>query len=219
MFTPEEIKALEEAGSSSIDITEFVPLESVDPVYFDTTYYLGPDKGGAKPYTLFATALREKQRCAVGRWAARGKDHVVILRPVENALVLHQLHFAPEVLSVSELGVEPARIREPELKLAQQLIDQQTQDHFDPTAYRDQVKDRIEAAIQRKVEGEQIAISEPQPAAAGKVVDLMDALRRSLERNVAARGETRRLAERKPPRRVQRKTASHRKGSQHATHH
>ena len=98
MFTPAEIKALEETGTRSIDVQEFVPLDSVDPVYFNTTYYLAPDKGGAKPYTLFATALRESKRCAVGRWATRGREHVVILRPMENGLVLHQLHFAPEVV-------------------------------------------------------------------------------------------------------------------------
>jgi DNA end-binding protein Ku len=223
MFTPEELKALEEASSSAVDVTEFVPLESVDPVYYDRTYYLAPDKGGAKPYTLFTMALREKRRCAVGRWAARGKDLVVILRPVESALVMHQLHFAPEVLPISELGVEAAvsaaRIRDPELKLAGQLIDQQTHERFDPAAYRNQVKDRIEDAIEKKVEGEQITISEPRAAAEGKVVDLMEALRKSLQRNAPAPDETERPNQRKPPRRVHKKTASHRKTSQHTTHH
>ena len=213
MFTPEEIKALEETGTRSIDIQEFVPLESVDPVYFDTTYYLAPDKGGAKPYTLFATALRESQRCAVGRWATRGRDHVVILRPMENALALHQLHFAPEVLPVSELGIEETPIKEAELKLAQQLVDQQTADRFDPTAYRDEVKARIEAAIQKKVEGEQITLAEPLPASDGKVIDLMEALRASLKRNTQVRGEAAKLGERKPPKRVQKKAASARKAS------
>jgi len=177
MFTPEEIKALEEAGTKSVDVQEFVPLESVDPVYFNTTYYLAPDKGGAKPYTLFATALRESKRCAVGRWATRGREYIVILRPVENAIVLHQLHFAPEVVPMSDLEVEDVKVRDAELKLAQQLIDQQTTDRFDPTAYTDEVKARIEAAIQKKVEGEQITLAEPQAAAEGNVVDLMEALR------------------------------------------
>ncbi|HVW70285.1 MAG TPA: Ku protein [Steroidobacteraceae bacterium] len=213
MFTPEEIKALEETGTRSIDIQEFVPLESVDPVYFDTTYYLAPDKGGAKPYTLFATALRESRRCAVGRWATRGKDHVVILRPIENALALHQLHFAPEVLPVSELGIEETPVKEAELKLAQQLVDQQTADRFEPTAYTDEVKARIEAAIQKKVEGEQITLAEPVPSTDGKVIDLMEALRASLKRNTQARDETTKLGERKPPKRVQKKAASSRKAS------
>jgi DNA end-binding protein Ku len=211
MFTPAEIKALEEAGSRSIDIHEFVPLESVDPVYFNTTYYLAPDKGGAKPYTLFVTALRARRRCAVGRWATRGTDHVVILRPLESTLVLHQLHFAPEVLPVNELGVEETKVRDAELKLAEQLIDQQTADHFDPREYTDEVKARLEAAIQRKVEGEQITLAEPRPAAAGKVIDLMAALRASLERNAQGRAVTAGLGERKPPKRAHRKAAAARR--------
>jgi len=208
MFTPEEIKALEEAGTKSVDVQEFVPLESVDPVYFNTTYYLAPDKGGAKPYTLFATALRESKRCAVGRWATRGREYVVILRPVDNAIVLHQLHFAPEVVPMSDLEVEDVKVREAELKLAQQLIDQQTTDRFDPTAYTDEVKARIEAAIQKKVEGEQITLAEPQAAAEGNVVDLMEALRASLKRNTRARDEAASLGERKPPKRAAKKSAA-----------
>ena len=208
MFTPAEIKALEETGTRSVDVQEFVPLDSVDPVYFNTTYYLAPDKGGAKPYTLFATALRESKRCAVGRWATRGREHVVILRPMENGLVLHQLHFAPEVVPISELEVEETKVRDAELKLAQQLIDQQTTDRFDPTAYTDEVKARIEAAIQKKVEGEQITLAEPQPAAQGNVVDLMEALRASLKRNTQSRGETAQLGERKPPKRVHKKASA-----------
>jgi len=213
MFTPAEIKALEETGTRSIDVQEFVPLDSVDPVYFNTTYYLAPDKGGAKPYTLFATALRESKRCAVGRWATRGREHVVILRPMENGLVLHQLHFAPEVVPISELEVEETKVRDAELKLAQQLIDQQTAERFEPTAYTDEVKARIEAAIQKKVEGEEITLAEPTPAGDGKVIDLMEALRASLKRNTHAREETAQLGERKPPKRVQKKAAATRKAS------
>ena len=208
MFTPEEIKALEEAGTKSVDVQEFVPLASVDPIYFNTTYYLAPDKGGAKPYTLFATALRDSQRCAVGRWATRGREYVVILRPVGNAIVLHQLHFAPEVVPLSDLEVEDMKVRDAELKLAQQLIDQQTTDRFDPTSYTDEVKARIEAAIQKKVEGEQITLAEPQVAAEGNVVDLMEALRASLKRNTRARDEAAHLGERKPPKRAAKKSAA-----------
>ena len=213
MFTPEEIKALEEAGTRSIDVQEFVPLASVDPVYFNNTYYLAPDKGGAKPYTLFAMALRESQRCAVGRWATRGREYVVIVRPMGNALALHQLHFAPEVLSINELEIEETKVRDAELKLAQQLVEQQAAESFDPTAYTDEVKARIEAAIQRKVEGEQITLAEAPPAADGKVIDLMEALRASLKRNTHARAETTRLGERKPPKRVAKKAAASRKAS------
>ena len=213
MFTPEEIKSLEEAGTRSIDVQEFVPLDSVDPVYFNNTYYLAPDKGGAKPYTLFAMALRESKRCAVGRWATRGREYVVILRPMGNALALHQLHFAPEVLPIGELEIEETKVRDAELKLAQQLVEQQAADRFDPTTYTDEVKARIEAAIQRKVEGEQITLAEPQPTTDGKVIDLMDALRASLKRNTTPRVETTKLGERKPPKRVHKKAAASRKAS------
>ena len=230
MFTPEEIKALEEVGTKSIDVEEFVPLESVDPVYFNTTYYLAPDKGGAKPYSLFATALRESQRCAVGRWATRGREYVVILRAMENALVLHQLHFAPEVVSINDLEIENIEAPEAQLKLAQQLIDQQTAGRFEPTAYKDEVKERIEAAIQKKVEGEQITLAEPRPTGDGKVIDLMEALRASLKRTGAGpsraepapRAETEareparaasgsaaaKLGERKPPKKVHKKAVA-----------
>jgi len=206
MFTPEELKALEEAGTHSVDVAQFVPLAAVDPVYFERTYYLAPDQGGAKPFTLFVTALRESGRCAVGRWASHGRDHVVILRPIDNALALHQLHFAPEVQSVAALGVESAKVRDAELKLARQLIEQQSAENFDPAAFPDEVKARVEEAIQRKVEGRQVTVAEPRAAPGGNVVDLMSALKASLERGATAtrpRSEGReRAATRRPPKRA-----------------
>ena len=125
-FTPEEIKALEEVGTHSVDISEFVPIESIDPVYFDKTYYLAPDKGAAKPYGLLVEALRQSKRCGVGHWAARGKAYIVILRPIGDVLAMQQLHFAADVKSASEMEVPKADVKPQELKLAQQLIDQQT---------------------------------------------------------------------------------------------
>jgi DNA end-binding protein Ku len=201
MFTPEELKALEEAGTHSVDVSQFVPLAAVDPVYFERTYYLAPDQGGAKPFTLFVTALRESGRCAVGRWASHGRDHVVILRPIGDALALHQLHFAPEVQSVEALGVESTKVRDAELKLARQLIEQQSADSFDPAAFPDEVKARVEEAIQRKVEGRQVTVAEPRAAAGGKVVDLMSALKASLERGSGAPGPRPHGRERAPARR------------------
>jgi DNA end-binding protein Ku len=205
MFTAEELKALEEAGSHSVDVAQFVPLAAVDPVYFERTYYLAPDQGGAKPFTLFVTALRESGRCAVARWANHGRDHVVILRPIGEALALHQLHFAPEVQSVEALGVESAKVRDAELKLARQLIEQQSADTFDPTAYPDEVEARVEEAIQRKVEGKEVTVAEPREAPGGNVVDLMSALKASLERGTAASAQGRArepAAMRRPPKRA-----------------
>jgi DNA end-binding protein Ku len=209
-FTAEEIKAFEEAGSHAVDVTDFVPLESIDPVYFDRAYYLAPDKGGAKPYTLFATALRSSKRCALGRWASHGREHIVMLRPLEKGLVMQQLYFAAEVRSIRDLGIDEAPVKDAELKLAQQLINQQASDTFDPTQYVDEVKQRIEAAIQEKVEGKEFTISEARPEVAGNVIDLMDALRASLGSGpkVAAK-----KSERKPARRVERPAAAARKSS------
>ncbi len=189
MFSPEEIKTFEEAGSHAVDVTDFVPLESIDPVYFDRSYYLAPDKGGAKPYTLFATALRATKRCALGRWASHGREHIVMLRPMEKGLVMQQLYFAAEVRSIGDLAIDEAPIKDAELKLAQQLIGQQASDAFDPTVYVDEVKNRIEAAIQQKIEGKEFTISEERPAAGGNVIDLMDALRASLRPRCASGGQ------------------------------
>src|SRR5437879_12731195 len=152
MFTPEELKALEETGTHSAEISEFLSVDSIDPVYFDKAYYLAPDKGGAKPYALFARALRESNRCALGRWAARGKQYIVMIRPVEDGLIMQQLLYAGEVRSIKDLDIPQIEVREAELKLAQQLIDQQSSDKFDPAAYTDEVRARIEAAIQRSEE-------------------------------------------------------------------
>ena len=186
VFTPEELKALEEAGTHMVEITEFVPIARVDPVYFDKAYYLAPDKGGAKPYALLTKALQEAGRCALGRWAARGKQYIVMLRPVDDALVMQQLLYAAEVRPIAELEIPKTEVRAAELKLAQQLIDQQATDTFDPSAYTDEVKARIEAAVQRKVDGQEIALAEEAPAGGAQVIDLMEALRASLQKRSPA---------------------------------
>src|ERR1044071_3514004 len=143
-FTPEEIKALEEAGSHSVEISEFVPVESIDPVYFDKTYYLSPDKGANKPYALLAEAMKEAKLGAVGRWATRGKAYIVLLRPVGDVLTMQQLHFAADVRPSSEVEVPKADVKPAELKLARQLIDAQTVKEFDPNAYKDELRGRIQ---------------------------------------------------------------------------
>jgi DNA end-binding protein Ku len=188
IFSPEELKALEEAGTHSADIAEFVPLESVDPVYFDKAYYLAPDKGGAKPYALFTRALRESKRCALGRWAARGKQYIVMIRPVEDGLIMQQLLYADEVRSIKDIDIPKTEVKDGELKLAQQLIEQQSSDTFDPGAYKDEVRARVEAAIQKKVEGQEITLAEGAEEGGAQVIDLMEALRASLERKGAAAG-------------------------------
>src|SRR2546423_12063417 len=205
MFSSEELKALEEAGTAGAGSTEVVPLASVDPVYFDKAYYLAPDKGGAKPYALFAKALRESKRCALGRWAARGKQYIVMIRPVEDGLVMQQLLYAGEVRSIKDIEIPKTEVKEAELKLAQQLIEQQAADKFDPSAYTDEVRARIEAAVQKKVEGQEITMAEA-PQAGAQVIDLMEALRASLEKKPKA--ETR-----KPPKRAEQAEPATRKAA------
>ena len=202
-FEPQEIKALEEAGTHAIDITEFVPIESVDPVYFDKTYYLAPDKGGAKPYALLTAALQQANRCAIGHWAARGKAYLVMLRPVGDRLTMQQLHFAADVRPASEIEVPPQDVKPTELKLAQQLINQQTAEKFEPTAYTDDLRARIQAAIDKKVEGQQISVADFPAEGGGKVIDLMEALRASLEKADAARASTAQLGPRRAPKRAE----------------
>lgn len=212
-FTPEEIKALEEAGTHAVEISEFVPIESIDPVFFDKTYYLAPDKGAAKPYGLLTEALKEEKRCAVGRWASRGKAYIVILRPIGDVLAMQQLHFAADVRSSSELEVAKADVKPAELKLARQLIEQQTAERFDPAAYTDELRARIEAEIQKKVQGQEISVAEIAPEAGGKVIDLMEALRASLEKTEAARASAAKLGPRKAPKRVEQPAKTARKAS------
>ena len=181
-FTPDELKALEEKATGSIDIAEFVPLAAIDPVYFDRPYYLGPEKGGDKAYLLLAEAMRESGRAALARYAARGKQYLVMLRPSHDgrALVLQQLLYADEVRSMSDVPLPEGEVREPELKLAMQLIDQIASETFDPTQYRDEVRERIQADIERKVQGQDISQAAEPSAEPARVIDLMAALKASL---------------------------------------
>ena len=202
-FAPEEIKALEEVGSHAVEISEFVPIESIDPVYFDKTYYLAPDKGAAKPYALLTEALKQAGRCGVGRWAARGKGYIVVLRPIGDVLAMQQLHYATDVRRADEVDVPKTEVKPAELKLAQQLIDQQTAKKFDPDAFKDEVRARIQAAIDKKVEGHEISVAETPPAGEGKVIDLMEALRASLQKSESTREQVSRLGPRKAPKRAE----------------
>jgi DNA end-binding protein Ku len=202
MFTPEELKALEETGTHTAEITEFLPAKAIDPVYFDKAYYLGPDKGGAKPYALLARALKESGRCALGRWAARGKQYIVLIRPMDGGLVeglvMQQLLYATEVRSINDIDIPKMDVKPAELKLAQQLIEQQGTDKFDPGAYTDEVRARVEAAVQKKVEGQEITMAEA-PQQEAQVIDLMEALRASLEKKPAKKAAAAKPAEASKP--------------------
>jgi len=185
-FTPEELKALEEKATQSIDIDSFVPLSAIDPIYFERPYYLGPEKGGDKAYLLLAEAMRETGRAALARYAARGKQYLVMLRPSSDgrALILQELLYADEVRPMSEVPLPDGEAREAELKLAKQLIDQIATETFEPSKYHDEVRERIQADIDRKVQGHDISESAPAPEPA-RIIDLMAALKASLGKGAA----------------------------------
>jgi DNA end-binding protein Ku len=199
-FSAEELKALEEEATGTVEITEFVPDEKIDPIYYDKAYFLAPDKGGAKPYALLTQGMRETGRCALARWAARGKQYLVQLRPVADGLMMQQLLYADEVRPMSEIEIQPSPVKDAELKLAVQLIDQISADEFNPKAYEDDVKKRIEAAVEKKIAGKEISVSPAAPAGKGgaQVIDLMEALRASLGKNAPKPLQ----AQRKPPKRA-----------------
>jgi DNA end-binding protein Ku len=179
VFTEDEIKSMAEEASKTIEITEFVPLAKVDPIYFEGAYYLGPDKGGEKAYRLLAEAMRQTGRCALAKWAARGKQYLTLMRPIDNGLIMQVLHYADEVRPFSEIPVGDATVKEPELKLAVQLIEQIATDEFKPETYVDEVRARYHEAIQRKVEGQEVTAPAAE-APKGQVIDLMEALKASL---------------------------------------
>jgi DNA end-binding protein Ku len=187
----DELKALEGEASKTIDIAEFVPLEKVDPVYFEKAYYLGPDKGGEKAYRLLTDAMAKSGRVAVATFVMRGKESLVLIRPSSDGLMLHTMFFSDEVRSFGEIDKGAgAKIRDGEMDLAQQLIDGLSNDDFKPETYEDSYRVRVLQLIESKVEGKEITIAAPE-AARAQVIDLMDALKESLAKRVPA--------EKKPP--------------------
>ncbi len=201
MFSPEELKALDEKATNTIDISEFVPLAEVDRIYVDKTYYLGPDKGGERAYRLLVEALKETGRAALGQYSARGRQYLVLVRPMDGLLAMEQLHYADEVRSAADVPRPEVAVKPAELTLARQLIEQTATDEFHPERYHDTVRERVLEAIQAKVEGQEIT-AEPQEAPPTKIIDLMEALKASL----AKRGES--PAERKPARSADAKKAA-----------
>jgi DNA end-binding protein Ku len=219
-FTPEELKALEEKASQQIEIAEFVPSEKIDPVYFDKAYYLGPEKGADRAYRLLAEAMRRSGKTALARYAARGKQYLVQIRPLpEGGLVMQNLMYADEIRPFSEVGVEPAEVKDQELALARQIIEQISTDEFKPEKYKDDVRTRIQEQIQRKVEGQEIQIEQPA-APQTQIIDLMEALKASLAakglapaRETAPAPASASGEERKPARRADREAKADKKAS------
>ena len=202
LFSEEELKALTPEPTNAIEITEFVPAEQVDPVYFEKSTYLGPDKGGDRPYRLLSQAMRETGRAAVARYAARGKDYLVLLRPYQDGLIMQQLRYEDEIRKFTEVPVAPAEVKEPELRLAMQLIEQIAADEFHPEAYEDSVRKRTRELIDNKVQGQEIKAAPPE-APRAQIVDLMEALKASLSAaqppNQVKSAEPIPISSRKPP--------------------
>ena len=192
-FSAEEIKALDEKATNAIDIAEFVPLALVDRIYLEKVYYLGPDKGGERAYSLLVAALEATGRAAIGQYSARGKQYLVLVRPMGDLLVMEQLHYQGEIRSSAEVPRPEVPVKDAELALARLLIEQSAVDEFQPEKYHDQVRERVLEAIQRKVDGQEIT-AEPAEGPQTKIIDLMDALKASL----AKRGAS--TEERKPAR-------------------
>jgi DNA end-binding protein Ku len=178
VFTPEEIKKMEEEKTGLIDISEFLDIKEVDPIYYENASYLAPDKGGEKAYRLLCDAMKKTGRVAVAKWAARGKQYLVLLRPLKNVVILQQLRYPDEVRPLDEVPVGTAETKENELKLAVQLIDQITSPAFEPSHYEDEVRKRMQAAIDRKIQGQEISVAPEQPRA--QIIDIMEALKASL---------------------------------------
>jgi DNA end-binding protein Ku len=180
LFEPEELKTLEAAATHTIDIVEFLKAAEIERQYLDKVYYLGTDKGGARAYKLLAQALIETGRIGIGKYAARGKQYLVMVRPMgDKGLVLEQLHYPDELRSFAEVPIEDAVVKPAELKLATQLIEQAASDEFKPENYRDEVRERMLELIQRKVDGEDITIA-PTAEPEHKIIDIMEALKASL---------------------------------------
>ncbi len=212
LFSEEELKALEEKATQQIDISEFLPSDQIDPIYFAKAFYLAPDKGGDRAYTLLAKALQQTKRWALAKYAARGKGYLVVIRPVGKGLVMQQLFYPNEIRSMDELELGEAVVKDTELKMAVQLAEMGAADEFHPENYRDEVRERIRGLIQKKIEGEEIigALTEEPKA---QVIDLMEALRASLGGKAkAARGTPkppiRAESKRKPARAVEGKSAA-----------
>ena len=192
-----------------IDIAEFVPLEKVDPIYFEKTYYLGPDKGGDKAYRLLCDAMVKMDRVALAKFVMRGKENLVLIRASQDGLMLHTMYYADEVrdFGESDKGAD-AKIKTGELELAQRLIEELSSKEFKPDQYHDEYRDRLLEVVESKVEGKEITSIGPQEQRA-QVIDLMDALKQSLENRVSKEGRT---AAKKPAAKSSRTATSAKEG-------
>ena len=184
VFTAEELKALDAVATQTIALEEFVPAAAVDPLFVEKSYYLGPDKGGERAYKLIHDAMLETDLVGIASYSARGKQYIVCLRPFKEGLILHQLRYAQEVKDWSEVPLpQLPELKPQEVSLAKQIIQQIAHETFSPDKYKDEVQERMMQLINQKVEGQEITVAPEAPA--GKVIDLMEALKASLGMSTA----------------------------------
>ena len=209
--TDEELKALEGEASEEIEIAEFVPLEKVDPIYFERSYYLGPDRGGEKAYRLLADTMTQVGKVALAKFVLRGKENLVIVRSARNGLVLHTMYFADEVRSFDEIAKgESAKISEAESQLAVRLIEELSTGDFEPDKYEDEYSQRVLDLVDKKAEGQKITLAKPQ-ARRGQVIDLMAALKESLGKKAPKQKKPAVRAKSSEPEKVRKRADSSRK--------
>jgi DNA end-binding protein Ku len=182
-ITEEELDSLEAEANNNIDLKEFIPLSSVDPVYFESTHYLGADKGGEKPYRLLADAMAKSGRVAIAELVSRGKEQLVLIRPYRKGLVLHTMYFGDEVRDFKQVPKGHAvKVSKKELELGVGLIDRLTSEEFIPENYRDEYRIRVLGMLDEKSKGKEIVIDTAPAPKQGRVIDIMEALKRSMVR-------------------------------------
>ena len=182
VLTPDELDALDPERTRTIDIEDFVALDEIDPVYYDHPYWLVPDKGAAKAYGLLLEAMRDAGKVAIARVVLRSKEQLVAIRPAGQGLMMETMIFADEVVPPDDIEDLPEeqelRVSDRELKMARQLIDSLTSE-FEPDKYHDEYREKVLALIERKAQGEEIAV-QPEAPKPARVPDLMAALEASL---------------------------------------
>jgi DNA end-binding protein Ku len=199
--TDEELQGIPIETGHSVNVAGFVELSEIDPLYYEHSYYVAPDEGGAKAFVLFRDALKEVNRVAVGQVVIREKEYPIALRPYENAMVMATLFYADEVRALSALDEFPAeaKVHPNERKMALQLVDNLAME-FHIEEFRDEYREKVLALIKAKSEGETVvAAKAPEP---GKVIDLMEALKRSVEMAQGQRKGAPRRAAAAPQRRA-----------------
>lgn len=213
----DELAAFNPGATRAIDIEDFVHLDEIDPIYYETTYYLVPDKGAARPYALLLEAMKKTKRVGIARFVLRTKQYLCAVRPLDNALAVSTMLYADEVVRVKDLDGLPdahAKPKDRELQMAEQLVESLAAG-FDISKYKDDYREQVLALLEKKAAGEEIVAEDtPQDDGGGKVVNLMEALQKSLAAAKEAGGELRRKAE--PEHRAAAKSA--RKPAKRAPH-